>query len=131
MRECFIFAAELDRAAFDAVGSFSGASSLNVNPRLLAMAIKVILYRRVPTEKANHLKPLLLEMRSLALAQPGYISGETLMNADDPEEYIVISTWNTEENWNDWLKAEGRMAIQDRIDQLLGRRTMYQVYYNA
>lgn len=95
------------------------------------MAIKVILYRRVPAEKANELKPLLLEMRSLALAQPGYISGETLMNADDPEEYIVISTWTNETNWNDWLKNESRLGIQDRIDQLLGRRTMYQVYYNA
>jgi heme oxygenase (mycobilin-producing) len=95
------------------------------------MAIKVILYRRVPAEKANELKPLLLEMRSLALAQPGYISGETLMNADDPEEYIVISTWTNESNWDDWLKNDSRMGIQDRIDQLLGRRTMYQVYYNA
>jgi len=95
------------------------------------MAIKVILYRRVPAEKSNELKPLLLEMRSLAMAQPGYVSGETLMNADDPEEYIVISTWTNEENWNEWLKNESRMDIQDRIDQLLGRRTMYQVYYNA
>ena len=95
------------------------------------MAIKVILYRRVPSEKANELKPLLLEMRSLALAQPGYISGETLMNADDPEEYIVISSWTNETNWEDWLKNESRQSIQDRIDQLLGRRTMYQVYYNA
>jgi heme-degrading monooxygenase HmoA len=95
------------------------------------MAIKVILYRRVPNEKANELKPLLLEMRSLALAQPGYVSGETLMNADDPEEYIVISSWSTEANWDDWLRNEARMEIQDRIDSLLGRRTMYQVYYNA
>jgi heme oxygenase (mycobilin-producing) len=103
-------------------------ATLNHTP---TMAIKVILYRRVPAEKSNELKPLLLEMRSLALAQPGYISGETLMNADDPEEYIVISTWNTEENWNEWLKNDARMGIQDKIDQLLGRRTMYQVYYNA
>ena len=95
------------------------------------MAIKVILYRRVPAEKANELKPLLLEMRSLALAQPGYISGETLMNADDPEEYIVISSWTTEAFWDDWLKNEARGTLQDRIDSLLGRRTMYQVYYNA
>ncbi len=70
-------------------------------------------------------------MRSLAMSQPGYVSGETLMNADDPEEYIVISTWSNEDNWNEWLKNEVRMDIQDRIDQLLGRRTMYQVYYNA
>lgn len=95
------------------------------------MAIKVILYRRVPAEKASELKPLLLEMRSLALAQSGYISGETLMNADDPEEYIVISTWTTEAFWDDWLKNDSRLALQDRIDSLLGRRTMYQVYYNA
>ncbi|HOO92344.1 MAG TPA: antibiotic biosynthesis monooxygenase [Opitutales bacterium] len=95
------------------------------------MAVKVILFRRVAAEKANALKPLLLELRSLALAQPGYISGETLMSADDPEEYIVISSWASEDDWNAWLNNDSRRSVQSRIDNLLGTRTMYQVYFNA
>lgn len=95
------------------------------------MSIKVILFRRVPAEKVHDLKPLLLEMRSLALAQRGYISGETLMNEDDPEEYLVISSWTTKSRWNEWSVNLGRIALQEKIDSLLGRKTMYQVYYNA
>ncbi len=95
------------------------------------MSIKVILYRRVPAEKVQDLKPLLLEMRSLAMAQRGYISGETLMNEDDPEEYLVISSWTTKSRWNEWSEHPGRKALQKKIDSLLGRKTMYQIYYNA
>ncbi len=95
------------------------------------MAVKVILYRRVPIAKRNELTPLLLELRSLAMVQPGYISGETLMNTDDPEEVLVISTWSDEPSWNRWLENEKRQNVQRRIDALLGRETMYQVYYNA
>ena len=95
------------------------------------MSIKVILFRRVPAEKVNDIQPLLIEMRSLAMAQRGYISGETLMNEDDPEEYLVISSWTTKSRWNEWFENPKRMEIQGRIDKLLGRKTMYQVYYNA
>jgi heme oxygenase (mycobilin-producing) len=95
------------------------------------MVVKVILLRRVPAEVADELKPMLMELRALALAQPGYISGETLMNADDPEEYLVISTWADIQYWNTWLNNPERMMVQRAIDTLLGRETLYQVYYNA
>ena len=95
------------------------------------MPIKIILYRRVPVAKRNELTPLLLELRSLAMAQPGYISGETLMNSEDPEEVLVISTWSNEDSWNSWLENSERERVQREIDDLLGRETMYQVYYNA
>jgi heme-degrading monooxygenase HmoA len=95
------------------------------------MAIKVILYRRVPVEKVTELKPLLHELRALALAQPGYISGETLMNSEDPEEYLVLSSWVSEKYWNEWFHNKKRAEVQRQIDELLGRTTLYQVYYNA
>ena len=95
------------------------------------MAVKVILLRRVPAEKAGALKPLLVELRALALAQPGYVSGETLMNSDDPEEYLVISSWVSVDHWNAWFNNEDRKRVQQQVDELLGRPTLYQVYYNA
>ncbi|MBW2187888.1 MAG: sugar biosynthesis protein, partial [Deltaproteobacteria bacterium] len=44
------------------------------------MAVKIIIIRQVPQEKEPEIRPLLLKMRSLAHAQSGYISGETLIN---------------------------------------------------
>ena len=95
------------------------------------MSVRVILYRRVPAEKSAELAPLLVELRSLAVAQPGYVSGETLMNRDDPEEVLVISTWTNEASWERWVANEKRQAVQRKVDALLGRETLYQVYYNA
>jgi heme oxygenase (mycobilin-producing) len=95
------------------------------------MAVKIIILRKVEEGKGKELSPLLLKLRSLAMAQPGYISGETLMNADDPEQYLVISTWSNMDYWNKWVESEERLKIQGQIDEVLGEKTYYQVYYNA
>ena len=46
------------------------------------MAIQVLIRRRFIKEKEAVLAPLVVRLRSLALAQPGYISGETLKCID-------------------------------------------------
>lgn len=93
------------------------------------MAVKIIIRRRVPKEKELDLLPLLIEMRSKATAQPGYISGETLRNVRDPEDYIVISTWQSEDVWKAWESSKERVEIQERIDALLGEKTEYGIYF--
>lgn len=95
------------------------------------MSVRIIIVRHVPKEKATVLRPLLLQMRSLANAQKGYISGETLVNYDDPTENLVISTWKTLEDWNIWLQDEKRRALQSKVDEITGSETMYSVYYNG
>ena len=93
------------------------------------MAVKIIIKRKVPKGKEGQLLPLLLELRSKATTQPGYISGETLRNVDDPEDTVVISTWQSVEAWKAWEASRGRMEIQNKIDSLLGAKTEYGVYY--
>ena len=82
-------------------------------------------------EKAKALRPLLHQLRTLAMEQPGYISGETLMNGDNPEEHLVISSWTSADCWQSWFENEERKAVQEKIDELLGRPTLYQVYYHT
>jgi len=92
------------------------------------MAIKIIIRRRVPKEKEAKLLPLLVELRSKATTQPGYISGETLRNVSDPQDFIVISTWQSLEAWKIWEASKGRTEIQNRIDAMLGEKTTYGIY---
>jgi antibiotic biosynthesis monooxygenase (ABM) superfamily enzyme len=92
------------------------------------MAVKIIIKRKVSKEKETNLLPLLIQLRALATAQPGYISGETLRNMKNPEEYLVISTWQSTENWDTWVSSPQRAEIQDKIDSLLGRKTAYDTY---
>ena len=93
------------------------------------MAIKVLIKRRVPPAKAKKMIPLFRKMRALATEQPGYISGETLRSLDDPEDYLVISTWQASENWQDWLNSSQRQGIQAEVDALLGGKTEYEVFH--
>lgn len=92
------------------------------------MAVKIIIRRKVPKGKEAELLPLLVELRSLATAQTGYISGETLRNLDDPEDYLVISTWQSVDNWNAWSANSQRIEVQAKIDALLEAETEYGVY---
>jgi heme-degrading monooxygenase HmoA len=92
------------------------------------MAFKVLVKRVVPAQKAADLMPLLLELRSHATNQPGYISGETLKRVDNPGEQLVISNWKTLESWRAWLTSEERLRIQEKVDRVLGEKTEYEIY---
>jgi len=95
------------------------------------MAVKIIIKRKVRKGKEGPLLPLLLELRSRAITQPGYISGETLRNVDDPEDHLVIGTWQSVEDWKAWEANPGRVEIQSQIDALLGETTSYATYYHG
>jgi len=95
------------------------------------MSVKIFIKRRVARDQEGQIRPLLVEMRSAALEQTGYISGETLINYDDPEEHLVISTWKTLENWNQWLANSRRAQLQKKVDDILQEQTYYQIYYNG
>ncbi len=93
------------------------------------MAVKILIKRNVPQDKAKDMIRLFRQMRSLATEQPGYISGETLKSLDKPDLFLVISTWQSSEDWEKWLINEGRQKIQKEIDGLLGGKTEYEMYH--
>ena len=93
------------------------------------MAVEIMIKRKVTQgEHARVLTPLILRMRALATCQPGYISGETLRNVDEPEECLVVSKWDTIEHWQKWLNSKERKEIQKKIDDLTGGETEYKIY---
>jgi heme-degrading monooxygenase HmoA len=95
------------------------------------MSIKIIIKRNVPKDMEKELLPLIKELRILTTKQEGYISGETLDRVDKPGQSLVISTWQSVEDWNNWVNSSERIAIQDNIDTLLGEKTEYELYGHA
>ena len=93
------------------------------------MAVKVLIRRKVPESKARQMIPLFREMRSLANEQQGYITGETMRNLKNPDEFLVISTWETSDDWNRWVQSDVRQQIQSKIDDLLGGQTDYEIFH--
>lgn len=93
------------------------------------MTVKVLITRTVPADKGRDMLRLFKEMRSLAADQPGYVSGETMKSSDRPDIYLVISTWETPEDWEKWLLSKARQRIQAQIDALLGGNTNYELFH--
>ncbi|NTV53839.1 MAG: antibiotic biosynthesis monooxygenase [Syntrophaceae bacterium] len=92
------------------------------------MTVKVFIRRKLQDTNAAELTLLLNKLRSLALSQPGYISGETFNRIDKKNECIVIGTWRSLEDWNNWVNNPLRIEVQAEIDRLLGEETEYAIY---
>ena len=92
------------------------------------MAVKILIKRSAPADKAAKLIPLLQRLRNLAMNQPGYISGETLQRIGSTGEYTVISTWQSVENWQQWATSLTRIELQNQIDTVLNEKTEYEIY---
>ena len=92
------------------------------------MAVKVLITRSVPQDNSREMLNLFREIRTLAIAQSGYISGETLRSSDRPDVFLVISTWESPEDWEKWLLSKERQTIQRRVDALLGGNTTYEMF---
>lgn len=89
---------------------------------------KVIIKRTVPQGKESILADLITQLRIAVAGQKGYISGETLINTKKANEYLVISSWDKEADWESWLASEQRKSIQGKIDEVLGKETVYETF---
>jgi heme-degrading monooxygenase HmoA len=92
------------------------------------MPVQVIIKRKWQVDNPEELLPLLTELRSFAKEQPSYISGETLRSLDDPDDYMVVSKWETADDWKKWLQSKKRRDLQGRVDSLIGERTFYELF---
>ncbi|MBW1866555.1 MAG: antibiotic biosynthesis monooxygenase [Deltaproteobacteria bacterium] len=93
------------------------------------MTVKILIKRNVPENKVREMLPLFSQLRTLATNQSGYISGETLKSYDRLDVFLVISTWQSPEDWEIWLLSKERQEIQGKIDALLGGNTKYEMFH--
>ena len=92
------------------------------------MAVKILIKRTISSEVTPVVRPLIVELRSHAMNQPGYISGETLKCIDRPDEYVVISIWKSLKEWNNWADSTERKILEDKIDSVTGTFCEYSTY---
>ena len=79
------------------------------------MALKVLMKRVPETGAWKELNETLRELRMLAMTQPGYISGETLLSATDQGTTMVISEWVSITHWKDYEDSPQRKALLEEL----------------
>ena len=92
------------------------------------MAIKVLIKRHIIDGKTDQALELLNKLRSQAMHQPGYISGESLVNHFDHRSVTVISTWQTIEEWIEWQESDERAATEATLDNILEEAAKFEIY---
>ncbi len=95
------------------------------------MTVRIIIDRKVRKGKEAEFFDLLKELRSKAISAKGYVSGETLRALFDRHNYVVISTWQSTEDWQNWEKNSERKNILARIEKLMVRPTKAKIYVHA
>jgi len=95
------------------------------------MTIKVLISRNIPKTASNELSILFRKMRAAAMQQHGYIGGETLRRVDAPEKSLIISRWESLDDWAKWLVSDVRKKYQEKIETLIEIETKYEVYENV
>jgi len=92
------------------------------------VAVKVIM-KRTPKSGANdELNSVLQELGQLAMSQPGYISGETLLSALDTNSTIAVSQWTSLQHWQEYEISRERQGLLDRVAELLDEPAQTEVY---
>jgi len=92
------------------------------------MVVKVLIKRKIKEGRARGVFALLNKFRFDAMKQKGYISGETLFNHDEPHEILVISVWQSMENWLKWKNNPERQANERQLENFLEGQTQYRAY---
>ncbi len=92
------------------------------------MAIKVLIKRHFKEGSVEEALSLLNHFRANAINQPGYISGETLVNHYDSRSITVASTWQGIDDWVRWQESAEREAYEGRLESLLEEPTRYEIY---
>ena len=92
------------------------------------MAVKIFIKRYVKKGRTQETIELLKDVRSHALKQPGYISGETLINHYDPCNITVVSTWQTIDDWIRWEESDERSAKENQLEGLQEGPADFEIY---
>lgn len=92
------------------------------------MAVTVLIKRKAVEGKGELLENLYHELVALAVRQPGYLGAETMKRMDKPDQYLIISRWESADDWSHWLISDQRRAYQERIDALTDSHTKFEIY---
>lgn len=90
--------------------------------------VRVIVEHQTTPENVERVIDLIRDLRNEAMKQPGYVTGETLVNTKDVCNVLVISTWRALKDWDAWDTCDTRRRITANINPLLTKPYTVRAY---
>ncbi len=92
------------------------------------MATRILIERKVKPDCLADFLELSLQLRALAMRQPGYISGETLGSTENDGRHLIISTWHSLAAWKEWENNPERQKIARKMVKLLDGKPIVRAF---
>ncbi len=92
------------------------------------MAVKILIKRVIKDGNMQAAARLMINTRSGAMKQPGYISSESMRSLDDPSRVTVVSMWQNMEAWDAWRNSDTRKEIVAEFKDYIVGETEYEHY---
>ncbi|PZC48297.1 MAG: Quinol monooxygenase YgiN [Chloroflexi bacterium] len=83
------------------------------------MAVRITVERTVVPGEQHDVKEVLRELRSRSTRRTGFVSGVTMVDAHNPTNFLMISTWTSIGAWESWEKSPERQEINEKLIPLL------------
>lgn len=91
------------------------------------MSVKIMIRRKFKEEALKDASAMLMKARINAMGHQGYISTETLVNYKDPRAVIILSMWQSKEDWDRYEASDERRAHEEKYAELFEGSTEYEV----
>ncbi len=92
------------------------------------MAVKILIRRKFKDATPKNVSEVLAVSRRNAMREKGYISSETLCSNDDPNLILVLSMWQSKEDWNNYKNSPVRTETEAKYSELFEKETEYGVF---
>ncbi|MCG8612275.1 MAG: antibiotic biosynthesis monooxygenase, partial [Pseudomonadales bacterium] len=77
--------------------------------------IRVIIERHIADTLEIPYEETARKTIQLAVQASGFVSGESLKNAFDPNHRVILSTWRSVQDWQRWSQSDERKAMLDQL----------------
>jgi heme-degrading monooxygenase HmoA len=76
------------------------------------MPAKILIKRTFQKDTTQEILAILNRFRMAAKSQSGYIKGETWIRPDNPQQTLVVVTWDSLPNWLKWKNSSKRQSFE-------------------
>jgi heme-degrading monooxygenase HmoA len=89
--------------------------TLSLDKKEDTMSVKIMIERKFRENVTSEDLIDLDELRTTAMGQKGYISGETLINLENKREIVVLSAWSSLDDWKAWATSPERDRLETEL----------------
>jgi len=81
--------------------------------------IRVIIERQIAEGLERFYESEIARLLEVVRDAPGYLSGESLVDIQHPNHYVVLTRWTSEDTWNRWFHSAERQELLNAIRPFL------------